>query len=545
MTWSEPWKSAGRGRLLQSNPNTAMARSFSCGLIIEICQAEISAMTDNWNYASTVQYGTISPQECLNSCSGSPVANSFNGFRYGWSSYNLNIASISGSGSNQSVNLYGAGVGSTNIVGFAQDAYCTAYTEGPATVAPTQPTISAVSPLVYGQSGPLSISGSGFSSFVGPITISFTNSGITGSGTVTNGGLITGTYNVGCGVPLSEVNEVWVNGGWADGSLASLAYPVSVNLPTVSMPTISLAGTPVSGTQSVVVGQQIALTASQPLPNCMTLQSSNWSQPQGTAVGGYTASSTTGSVQAVPPLNTPTFTYYWTAPGSSLTESYASVLATTSGDGLTESGPLVTASFNVTGPSATFPSIPTGNVGIFAGPVLGFGPTGIQFSPSTSTPSGDSGQFEWVQLITNDAYTMTTTSGAQKACVNVTQPTQNPNGTGLDSGFPFASGTSTLDSPMTALDSTQYLKEARSFPAQMYLLWDPALPAGCTLGKTCTSIPIPLGSVIWGWSGAATYSAPNWTLTSSSSTTPSWTSGSSYPTSWPDYVPYKGQISCH
>jgi len=29
VTWSVPWKSAGRGRLLQSNPNTAMARGFS------------------------------------------------------------------------------------------------------------------------------------------------------------------------------------------------------------------------------------------------------------------------------------------------------------------------------------------------------------------------------------------------------------------------------------------------------------------------------------------------------------------------------------
>jgi len=107
------------------------------------------------------------------------------------------------------------------------------------------------------------------------------------------------------------------------------------------MPTISLGGTPVSGTQSVVVGQQISLTGSQPLPNCMTLQSQSWSQPQGTAIAGYTNANgkgppdtTGGNVQLLPAsLNTSPITFYWVYPGNPnpLNVSYGAVLATTSG----------------------------------------------------------------------------------------------------------------------------------------------------------------------------------------------------------------------
>ena len=287
-------------------------------------------------------------------------------------------------------------------------------------------------------------------------------------------------------------------------------------------------------TQSAVVGQQIALTASYTLPSGITLNSQSWSIP-GTIVAGYSASSSSGSVATNVSTNQQSITFYWISSGNSQNVTFTLNLS----DG---SSPKATATFNVGGSTASM-STATGSVGIFAGPVLGFGPTGIAFNPTVTTPTGDSGQFKWVQLITNDTFTLTTTGGTVLTCVNVTVPS-TPSGTGLDTVYPYATGTSTSDSPNLILRSSAYNKEARSFSAQMYFLWDPALPAGCTPGATCTSIPVPLGYTSWAFSGTASYSGGSWSITSSSKTTPSWIPGSSYPT-WTDYLPYNGTLSCH
>jgi len=278
------------------------------------------------------------------------------------------------------------------------------------------------------------------------------------------------------------------------------------------------------------------LTEDVPSPQNQNIASRSWSITSGTAIGGYTASTSSGSVVALPSSNAASYTFYWIYPGSSLTVAYSYTL--TNG----QTSPAVTATFNVVGPSVTSMNTPTGSVAIFAGPSLAYGPIGIEFNPMRTTPQGDSGQFEWVQLISNDTLTFTTVSGTNETCVNVTQPS-TPSGTGLDTEYPYAKGTSTQDSPTIGLVSSQYQKEGRSFSAQMYLMWDPALPAGCSEGTNCTSIPVPLGSVAWGWSGTAAYAGGSWTLTSSGASTPSWNPGSSYPT-WSDYVPYSGQIAC-
>ncbi len=139
------------------------------------------------------------------------------------------------------------------------------------------------------------------------------------------------------------------------------------------------------------------------------------------------------------------------------------------------------------------------------------------------------------------------TTGTTQTCVNATQPQPppppTPPGTGLDTGYPYSTGTSTQDSPTISLDSSKYVTESRSFSADMYFLWDPVLPSNCSPGITCTSIPVPLGSVNWGFSGSASYSAGSWTLTTNSKVTPAWTPSSSYP-KWNDYVPYSGVILC-
>jgi hypothetical protein len=324
--------------------------------------------------------------------------------------------------------------------------------------------------------------------------------------------------------------EVGTATGFAEGTVngpgqcACNPRIVEVSVPIYVAPTILLGGSGgtniTNTTQSVVVGQQIVLYASYALPSGVTVSSQSWSVP-GTIVAGYTGSPSSGSVSTSVTLNQQSTMFYWVYAGSSLQVTFKLTLS----DG---TSPSATATFNVAGATVSKMSTPTGSVGIYAGPVLGYGPVGIKFSPTPTTPSADSGQFEWVQLIT------TTTGGTVKTCINVTQPPTS-SGTGLDTDYPFATGTSTQDSPSLSLVSSSYSQEARSFSANMYLLWNPALPSGCTPGSSCTSIPVPLESVSWGWSGTASYSAGNWSRTSSSQTTPSWVAGTSYPI-WSDLV---------
>lgn len=246
----------------------------------------------------------------------------------------------------------------------------------------------------------------------------------------------------------------------------------------------------------------------------------------------------TPTTLTTPPQTSPALTTYWPYAGTNtVTFGYCvNILLTQGGNPVNQCSLPANASFDVSGPTASSMSTPTGYVGIFAGPRLGYGPTGIQFNPTLSNTTGYSGQFEWIQLITNDTITHTSIAGSTQTCVNVTIPPTS-GGTGLDSGLPYDTGTSTRDSPSITLNSTTYTQEARSFSAQMYLLWDPLLPS---------SIPVPLGSVAWGWSGTAAYSSGNWLLTSSSTTAPSWVPGSSYPT-WGDYLPYPptNNLLCH
>lgn len=355
---------------------------------------------------------------------------------------------------------------------------------------------------------------------------------------------MTVSYQVTCSALVG--GQSLVIGSSTNGGVSGTSWSETVVLPSAPTPTIKLGGNTISGTQSVVVGQQIALSGSASLPPCTSISAKQWSTPPGTAVGGYSASSTSDSVTTLPTNTNSTYTFYWVAAQNSANMTYQ---YTMSGGGGSVATPVATATFNITAATVSSMGTPTGYVGIFQGPVLGYGPTGITFSPTVTTPSGDSGQFEWVQLITNDTLTLTETNGTTLTCVVATQPA-NPSGTGLDSGYPYATGTSTVDSPDVPLLSSVYTNEARSFSASMYLLWNPLLPVGCT-GGSCTSIPVPLGSVAWGWSGAASYSASNWSLTASSTTAPSWVSGTSYPI-WSDYLPYdlvilstRSGLSCH
>ena len=282
--------------------------------------------------------------------------------------------------------------------------------------------------------------------------------------------------------------------------------------------------------QSVVVGQQIALSGSQTLPNCMALQSQQWTQPTGTAIGGYTNAAgngppdtTGGVVQPLPAANTSSYKFYWVYPGNPLSVNYQTVLATTSGDGYTESSPAGIAEFNVAGPTVS--SVTASGQEFFIGdnpPAMNWG---IMFNASATPPSGYTGTFKWVQIVDAYSYTWYYPNDPQTTC------TYTP---GYDAGsppkYPYATGLSAEDGPDLQLEQppTQGEDEQSvSGSFQMFFLWNPNVGT--------TSIDIPLGSISWSIAGDLVWNAvsQSWqkkTGTQNATVSNDFSSSSTFPT---------------
>jgi hypothetical protein len=107
---------------------------------------------------------------------------------------------------------------------------------------------------------------------------------------------------------------------------------------------------------------------------------------------------------------------------------------------------------------------------------------GITFS--TPTDSGN-GSYIWVQILQLDRVNYYSNGVLTSTCKSTT---------GLDAGkpaqYPYDKGPETWDIPGVGLFSTND-KVTRSFAAQMYLEW---------ISNEGYSIPVPLGSVTWGFS---------------------------------------------
>ena len=357
-------------------------------------------------------------------------------------------------------------------------------------------------------------------------------SGITASDTVTNNGLITGTYNVGCGVPLNQVNTLTVSGNWSDGPLPTAPYPISIGLPALGTPTISNS---LQGAQPVV-GQQIQLTGSQSLPTCMSMKSQSWAVTSGTAVGGYppapTPPITSGSGSLTPLSSTcsssATCSLYWTSPGNSQGVSYSQIASTTSGDGLTEPSGVATGTFSVQGPSAvtlTTPTISPVSIGLsplYMGMFTPPNTPGIVFSASLQQPQAAQGKIVFVQYVNQFNYQYTTSGG----CAPISSPA------GVDTAYPYdessvgATTYSTNDNPGIPL-YTNASEATASFSATMYLMWQPSLTSSPV-------IPVPLGFITWQWSGDAVQNAGAWSFkqTPASPSASLFTPSTSYPPNW-------------
>jgi hypothetical protein len=126
VTWLTRAAGVGKGRLLQSNRDAAMARSFSCASSIVLCGLAFNPNTPTFPVGSTVTFGTAQVAMCdasgepQGSCSGT-AANpscSYTGThpkcRYTWNSNN-SVASISGSFTTPTVSLKGVAPGTSNV----------------------------------------------------------------------------------------------------------------------------------------------------------------------------------------------------------------------------------------------------------------------------------------------------------------------------------------------------------------------------------------------------------------------------------------------
>jgi len=129
----------------------------------------------------------------------------------------------------------------------------------------------------------------------------------------------------------------------------------------------------------------------------------------------------------------------------------------------------------------------------------------------------------WVQINTNDALLLTLNNNQSEPCNFTTIPSGGD--PFLDTTYPYDTRNPTNDNPTAVLDSTTSKELIRNFSATMYLMWSPG-PA--------PSIPVPLGSVSWHWSGDVTFNGSTWIVSSGSGSANAFQTSNSYPT-WTGY----------
>jgi hypothetical protein len=290
----------------------------------------------------------------------------------------------------------------------------------------------------------------------------------------------------------------------------------------------------------VVVGQQILLTASVTLNGQpVQLQSQSWDQPPGTITGGYTIDTTTSppnSGQAVPIPGTANcqtlqgncLMFYWVEAGNGSVTRTVNYHFTIAG----QPQQTVPATFQVTAPANVTVNAPTNSTTVTSAsdvkpgvPAMingGYSVNpGISFTPQYTGPQGPIGtsaEFAWVQFRAGANLNNQLSTGPQYCRMSAFVPAAGGNPTpALDGSFPYAVTPPSRpnDNPYYALQAQQpsgaLVGESQiSESFTMYLMFDPALPSGCTpwgvnqisgatIQSTCTSNPVPLGTITWSW----------------------------------------------
>jgi hypothetical protein len=264
--------------------------------------------------------------------------------------------------------------------------------------------------------------------------------------------------------------------------------------------TITRNGSAITSTQNVIVGQQMSLAATV---RGGTPTSQEWTIP-GNRVANYEVVCSVVSEQCQEPtsatvtpltmLNNSTVSYCWVDGADNRQVRYA---ITIRGRQYSRA-----VTFNVKRPTAEV-STSTGAVQLTAFPSgygLWFGnPTapGIVFTRSVTMPSSFNGDLQWVQ-------TWNKLRRVQSASNNRCYRSE---GTGLDTLYPYSSGTTANDSPGLTFDGLKAVIVNESF--QMWLMFKPT-------GVTEPTIWVPLRIVNWNWAGDASLNGATWVLNSSS-----------------------------
>jgi hypothetical protein len=316
----------------------------------------------------------------------------------------------------------------------------------------------------------------------------------------------------------------------------------------------------------VVVGQQIALTASITQGgNQIAPDSQKWSQPGGNVIAKFVASNKSGTVFPLPnPNGTPTdcqssltqncLNFYWVDQGNGRTVTYSSTVGG-------QPGPSATVTFNVTGPTNVNVDAPTGVVGVQANPLaISFGVDqniGIAFQVSATLPQWNQGTYSWVQLILAATRSYVTSALGVRYCVD--SAFLSDTSPALDTSYPTDTGPAADDSPSVPLQASTLSNGnigeiAGGVKFTMYSMWTPNAASGCTNGAACT-VPVPLGTVSWQYSGDAintltqqTSNGTNWTIAPPGCASPGapgtapFRPGASYP-QWTR--PVSNSVSCH
>jgi len=382
------------------------------------------------------------------------------------------------------------------------------------------PVVSSVTPAFWnaGQVTSITLTGTGFGSnpqlkITGPGVTSFsiTDSSDTGkpNGAIMHASVTVDISSVG-GTATVEVTSQGYNGtGFVAGPPGGT--PTANNKATISpapaTPKIMFRGSDIAGkTKSVDPGQQIVLTVAP--ASGFTIASQSWQVDSGQIAAGYNvaADASTGGAQKFDQskAQNATIMFYWVVPAVSANVT-VSVTYQNRQDPVSAS-----ATFNIGGPSNATVKTVLNHVSVAhvfdqTGADLGLSLSlgnpsahmpGITFTANASnTPNGT---YSWVQLIPQ-ADIRRATNGHNEVCSPAGLNAASP---ALDSQYPYPStgaGT-TQDSPGSSVSSFHEVAEV--FDATMYLLWTPNA-SGCdqTMG-TCT-IPVPVGSVHWSWSGDA------------------------------------------
>jgi hypothetical protein len=440
---------------------------------------------------------------------------------------------------------------------------------------PTPNITGITSPWQAGTSNSVTISGSGFGTNQPCVKINDPSGNIPASCFYPpsySDTSISLTVSVPAATPLENVTVTVTSTGYGGqgfttsqgNSGISNAIQATINAIQAPTPQIIYKGSNIVGSpatnQRVTIGQQISLSSSVNVPPGTFISTQSWTI-QGTYVGGYSASTSSGAV-IVPVLTNPTALFYWTYAGSNnqinnqVTYNYClNNNSCTSG----------TATFEVHGPNITLVSAPVNPVEITPNLILQAGDPasynyGIRFTVQGTAPlqAGPYNNYEWVQLPSQTQFVISCAAITQgTACTGIGTYSCVPKQAlpALDTVYPYVAGETANDSPATeTLGSEGEYFQSISFQFKMYLLWDPALNAdgttncspasssnGQTNASTCTgSIPVPIGSFSWGASGAASNGdGRGWVLSnpnpSAANNGPSFNTDSSFP-QWNSFV---------